>query len=277
MNNWIIFTLAMSQIVVLYGMSVRSCLGAINKIFLDKNLAWVRENPAFSARYAQPKYTVFILYAMGALWLLGLFSTLDTMDDTKLFFYTMMPNFVWQVVLMIYLIVAKLRIASRIPLPSKRRASLMRRNLGDYIHPAWTVLCGACYLFVIGAYLVALSNQQIELGVFVARLLYVLLVLLITVVFLRHSLRRKKIFLDDTFGASFRRWEVIANFSFSMLGGAAVVLWVMINDLTTTMWASQLNLAVALGVVTQTLLVYLSFNSRVKQAMATDLPAALNT
>ncbi len=276
MNNWVIFALAVSQIVVLYGISVRSCLGAINKVFLDKNIAWVNENPAFSARFAQPTYTAFIMYALGAVWLLALFKTFDAMDDTTLFFYTMMPNFVWQVVLMIYLIVAKLRIARHIPLPSKRSASLVRRNLGDYVHPAWTVMCGACYLFVIGAYIVALTNQHFELAVFGARMLFVCLVLLITVVFFRYSLRRKKNFLDEAFGAAFRRWEVIANFGFSMLGGAVVVLWVMINDLTTTMWASQLSLAVAFGVVTQSLLIYLSLNSRFKQAMTTNLPAALN-
>ncbi|MBY0574925.1 MAG: hypothetical protein K2P84_14695, partial [Undibacterium sp.] len=131
-------------------------------------------------------------------------------------------------------------------------------------------------LFVMGAYIVALSNQQIELGVFAARMLYVCLVLLITVAFLRFSLRRKKNFLDDAFGSSFRRWEVIANFTFSMLGGAVVVLWVMINDLTTTTWAGQLSIAVALGVVTQTLLVYLTLNSRFKQAMGNHVPAGIN-
>jgi hypothetical protein len=96
-----------------------------------------------------------------------------------------------------------------------------------------------------------------------------------TAAFLRYSVKRKKNFLDDTFGESFRRWEVIANFVFSMSGGAVVVLWMMINELTTTMWVSQTSIAVAWSVVIQCLLLYLTFNARVNQAMLRDAPAAI--
>lgn len=274
MKDWIIFALAISQIVILYWVSARCCTSVINKIFLDKNAAWVRDNPAFYARFSQPKYTTYILYALGVCWLFGLFTVMNVMDDTTFFLYTMMPNFIWQVMLLVYVIVAYFRIARQIPLPAKRSANLARRNLGDYVHPFWIVLCAACYLFVLGAYVVALLNHHIEFHVFVSRILYVGLVLLIAVVFLRHSLRRKKNFLDDTIGASFRRWEVIANFIFSMTGSALVVLWVMTKDLATT-WVSEISIAVAWSVVIQCLLLYLTFNARVKQAMLRDAPAAI--
>ncbi len=275
MNDWIIVALAVSQIVVLFWLSTRSCLALINKIYLDKNVAWVRDNPAFYKRFSQPKYAKFMMYLIGAFWLFGLSSMLDERSDTKLFFYTIMPNFVWQLVLAVYVVAMYFLIAKKIPLAAKRSTNLARRNLRDYVHPLWTALCVGCYLFVFGAYVVALSNQQIETNTFLYRVIYVCFVLLITTVLLRYSVRRKKHFLDDVFGSSFRRWEVIANFVFSMLGGALVVLWVMINDLTASLWATQINIAVALSVVTQILLIYLTFNARIKLAIGYAAPVEM--
>ena len=51
MNDWIIFALAVSQIVVLFWLSSRNLLAMINKIYLDKNVTWIRDNPAFFARF----------------------------------------------------------------------------------------------------------------------------------------------------------------------------------------------------------------------------------
>lgn len=276
MNDWIIFALAVSQIVVLYWLCTRNFFAVINKIYLDKNVAWIRDNPAFYARFSQAKYAVFLMYVIGAFWLFGLASTFDDKTDEKLFFYTIMPNFVWQLVLTVYVIVMYFRISKKIPLAAKRSASLVRRTLGDYVHPLWTVLWVGCYLFVFGAYVVALSNQQIDMNTFLYRLIYVFVVLLLTAAFVRYSVRRKKHFLDDVFGSSFRRWEVIANFVFSMLGGALVVLWVMVNDLTSSLWATQISMAVAMSVVTQLLLIYLTFNARIKLAIGYQAPTEIN-
>lgn len=267
MNDWIIFALAVSQIVVLFWLSSRKCFAVINKIYLDKNVTWIRDNPAFFARFSQAKYTVFFMYVIGAFWLFGLGATFDNKTDETLFFYTIMPNFVWQLVLAVYVVVMYFRIAKKIPLAAKRSASLARRTLGDYVHPLWTVLWVACYLFVFGAYVVALSNQQIDMNTFLYRVIYVCFVLLLTSAFVRYSVRRKKNFLDDVFDSSFRRWEVIGNFVFSMLGGALVVLWVMVSDLTSTLWATQISMAVAMSIVTQLLLIYLTFNARIKLAI----------
>lgn len=276
MDNWIIFVLALSQIVVLYGISARTCLHAINKIFLDKNPVWVHENPDFYARFSKPKFAVFFLYFVGAAWLLGLSTIMSELDTISLFTYTVMPNFVWQLVLMVYLGVAYFRIAKKIPLAAKRSANLARRNLRDYVHPIWTILCAACYLIVFVAYATALSLKQIQLDVFFYRVAYVILVLLLTVGFLRYSLRRKKNFLDDAFGPTYRRWEVIANFIFSLSTGALVVLWVMANDLTDTLWLSPLNMALTLSISVQALLIYFTFNFRIKRALGDKVPAEMS-
>jgi hypothetical protein len=275
MKDWIIFALAFSQIVVLYWISTRSCLGMINKIFLDKNTAWVLDNPDFYARFAKPKLTVYLLYGVGALWLLGLSSIMGKMDDTSLFLFLGVPNSVWQMMLMVYLGVAYFRIAKKIPLPTKRSANLARRNLRDYVHPFWTGLCVASYLIVIASYVAALTGKHIELEVFVRRMAYLAFVLLLTVGLLRYSLRRKRNFLDDVLGASFRRWEVLANFTFSMMASAFVVLWIMIHDLTSTLLISPISVALAWSLVCQALVLYLTFHTRIKQALAKEVPVPM--
>ncbi len=210
---WLITAITVSQIVILYGLAAPLAMRETCELFLSRNHDWVMQNPAFRQKHGALRYATGLSWLIGAAWLARTFhvaSGTDTSDSEQIFLLAG-PVFSWVILCVGYGCIAYFRVGRRIPLPTKRSASLERRTLRDYIHPAWVYLGYSLVTAISVLYLLAYMRDTVTADLFVARMSGLALAMTLQTSALLYCIRRKRQPIDGHIGPSYRKLEIICN------------------------------------------------------------------
>jgi hypothetical protein len=236
MNIWVVYAVGFSQMIVLFWLALPFCVWMTYDTYVNKNRQWVHEHPEFQQRYPAPRYAVWLSYLLGLAWLAVL---VDQIPGSGSQFVPLRPippgiyrlfsgsllSFV--AVYSVHLVVEYFRMASRIPLPTKRAVKVERRSLQGILDPRWAY--GGYLLIAAGAGIAGIAYWLggISVGALALemRALGALaLVALLSSLGLAYSVTRKKLPLDVTFGPSYRKSELIVWISLLYLAGIVGIL-----------------------------------------------------
>ena len=222
MIDTIAYAVAASQIAVLYWLCARTFFALADQNTFARNPAWCAAHPDFRARHAHAARASGASYALGAIWLAVLLASGPAASAGWLAFLSTAPTLCWILLLGAYKLYQARRVAPLIPLPERRRASLQRRTLRDFVPPAVSLPCFALYAAAYAIYGAAYWLALLPVATIGARLTGVTVILLIAMPVLLYALRRKDNAADRAAGPRSRIWEV--RFHFVVLyGGLAVI------------------------------------------------------
>lgn len=209
---WLVYAVAFSQILILYGVATASNARLVYHLYLSKNRQWVNENPAFRQRYAAPRFAIWLSYAMGLAWLAVLLQTMaGGGPEGRLIALLVGPIFSWMALCFGYAGIEYHRVCKKIPLPARRSTSLERRTLRDFMNPFWAYLGYGLIALVAAVYVTALLRGIIAMELFAARMTGLTIAVVLQVLTLAYCIRRKKQPVDEELGPGYRRLEVIGN------------------------------------------------------------------
>ncbi len=205
-----IYAVMLSQIAVLYWLAAPATIRLLYQSYLNKNPQWVAANPGFVDHAAQQRRAIALSRLLGALWLANLaYGVSGARSEQWLSLSLLLPMFVWLALELAVAGIAYRRVCQLIPLPAKRRATLERRTLAEFVHMGW-ILPGYVLLLAIGAgYLAAYLTERIDLTLMGWRLASLVAGTLIWTGALHYCIRRKKQPVDDALGPAYRRSEVL--------------------------------------------------------------------
>ncbi len=216
MITWLAYGLALSQIVLLYGFFFPLGVRATHESYLAKNRPWIEDHPTFRERF-HPRCSIWLSYVLGSAWVVLLsflfFPPIERAWLLHSIFFPqavfLYPVLLFALVVLGYIGIEHFRLYRQIPLAAKRRASLIRRELRDFLNPGWTYLG---YLVLAG--IVAVNGVAWYRGVVDRRgalpgAMAAIVCAASAAVMLRVSLRRKDSQFDELFATSFRKFEVI--------------------------------------------------------------------
>jgi hypothetical protein len=229
----VLVCLTFSEIVLLYGFFFPVVVRLFYDGYIAKNRRWVADNPAFQQRFPSPRYSIWFSYLVGSAWIALLVRVyfFERAWLLKSIFFpealVVYPAVLFGVLSFLYACVEHFRVHRRIPLADQRRASLDRRELRDFLNPCWVYLG---YLFLIGIVLangIAVSRGIVDSRATMRGMIGLVLCAVMLAFALRSSLRRKAGPVDNLFGSSYRKFEVIlvvAGLYLIVLGGALSTL-----------------------------------------------------
>lgn len=229
MPAWLIYSVAISAIVVLYWISAAGSIRLIDSSFLNKNPQWLADNPAFKARYMDSRYATRGFYFAGMAWLavLGYLSAASSIEAVVV--ASVAATFLWVAMLFGHACLEYHRTWKKIPLPAKRQVTLERRALRDFVPPAWTYACYSLYALGVGIYVAAMVRGLISIPVFVGRMAGLAIVLVVGTLTLLYCVRRKRQPIDDAWPA-YRKMEVRGNVVV-LYACLLVLVWRILQDL----------------------------------------------
>jgi hypothetical protein len=227
--------LTFSEIVLLYWFFLPMVVRLFYEGYIAKNRRWVADNPAFQERFPSPRYSIWFSYLVGSAWIalsVRVYFFERAWLLKSIFFpgaLVLYPTVLFGVLSLLYACVEHFRRHRRIPLADRRRASLDRRELRDFLNPGWVYLG---YLFLVGiivANVIAVSRGLVDARpTILPRMITLVLCAVILALTLKSSLRRKEGFVDNLFGSSYRKFEVIllvAGLYVIVLGGGLSTLY----------------------------------------------------
>lgn len=225
--------LTFSEIVLLYGFLFPVVVRLFYEEYMAKNPRWVADNPAFQKRFPSPRYSIWFSYLVGSAWIALLIRAyfFERAWLLKSIFFpnalVLYPAVLFGILSFLYACVEHFRLHRRIPLADQRRASLDRRELRDFVNPSWVYLG---HLLLIGIVLdngIAVSRGIVDSRSTLRVMIILVLCAVILASTLRSSLRRKAGPVDNLFGSSYRKFEVmlvVAGLYLIVLGGALSTL-----------------------------------------------------
>ncbi len=262
MVTWLVYGLALSQIVLFYGFFFPLGVRATHEGYLAKNRPWIEDHPAFRERF-HPRYSIWLSYLLGSAWVVLLSflffpATERTWLLNSIFFpqaVFLYPVLLFALVVLGYIGIGHFRLYRQIPLAAKRRASLIRRELRDFLNPGWMYLG---YLLLAGV--VAFNGVACYRGIVDRRAtlpgtMAAIVCAAGTAVVLRVSLRRKDSQFDELFGTSFRKFEVILEHGLLYFGVLASSL-ATLHSVGHVAAPSPITATLAGSVVAQLLVLY---------------------
>lgn len=256
MNAWIIYAVAFSQIVVLYGLFGPLCIRMFYGVIIHRNPQWVNDNPAFQRRYPAPKYSIWLFYLAGAAWIAFFVWVFFT---TKVGFWLLgsltAPVFPFTIIYLLYIGVEYFRVLKRIPLPTKRTVPLERRSLQDIVNPWWVYLSYLFLAIIAGVYLFEYYDGKVDTNIFARRMIGLAVVVLLATGSLIYSIRRKKQPIDELVGAKYRKFELSFTILVLYLGVGAGALR-LLQDVFAVRPFSDDRVFVALSVFLQIVALY---------------------
>jgi hypothetical protein len=248
--------LDVSFVVLLFGFAAPRFFNIQYRSITAKNPAWISAHPEIGARLSPPKASIWLSYAVGALLLglIGYFLAIGWTDLRAIDAMTL-PNVTWICLLLGYAALQRVRIGSNIPLPDKRNATLERRNIGEFVNPAWIFAGYGLLAAILGAYIYAFSNHMIEAALFQARSTGMAGIILITAVVLRVSVRRKRSVIDEAWGTAYRKLEMHL-FVIVLFAGAGVGLWRLSQDLLHLQSVDDMAVFIGTNLMTQAMVLF---------------------
>jgi hypothetical protein len=222
MSNWIIYGLALSQIVILYGLFPAVFLRLMPGLYFLKNPEWIAQNPDFKLRSEMPALAAMLFYVVGLAWLVLLlyFKPSVATDGFQL---GLAPACVWLVMLGACLVIDYFRVERHIPLPEQALATPGPRALRHYLNPYWVWLCFGLYAASILANALMYYQHHILPVVFERRMTGTAITLGIFTLALLYGLYRKPKPQDDIWGSSSRKLEVM--FYLAVLYAGLLPVW----------------------------------------------------
>ncbi len=210
MITWVVCALAFSQIILLYGCFFGLSARITYDSYIARNRQWVADNPSFQKRFPPPRYSIWLAYLMGAVWIAILVRVFFiTADGSWLPKSLLLPAVPFVLLWLLYAGMEYLRVCKRVPLPDKRRTSLQRRELRDFLSPLWVYLAYLLAAGLVATDVGAFLAGTIELRPFRALMIGLISGALVCALVLRYSLRRRDAPLDDLLGPAYRKLEVI--------------------------------------------------------------------
>ena len=215
MLTWVVYGFAFSQIVLLYGFFFALSVRLSYEGYMAKNLQWVAEHPAFQQRFPRPRYSIWLSYLVGATWIVYFIRVFFVVIDKSWLMKSLaLPAAPFVALWLLYVGVEYFRVYTRIPLPDKRRTSLDRRDMRDFLNPLWVYVGYLIVVAIVATNAVAFYRGAFDLRPFL-RLVTIALTAgaLVLAIQLRFSLRRKNGPMDELMGRGYRSFEVILEVS----------------------------------------------------------------
>lgn len=225
--------LTFSEIILLYWFYFPVVVGQFYEGYIAKNRRWVADNPAFQERFPSPRYSIWFSYLVGSAWIALLVRVyfFERAWLLKSIFFpealVVYPAVLFGVLSFLYACVEHFRLHRCIPLADQRRASLDRRELRDFLNPSWVYLGYLLLVGVVVANVIAVSRGIVDARPTGPRMITLVLCAVILAWTVKSSLRRKAGYVDNLFGNSYRKFEVIlvvAGLYLIVLGGTLSTL-----------------------------------------------------
>lgn len=261
MNDAIVKALAISQVIVVYWLFPALFLRALPGLSFRKNPAWVADHPDFQTASATPVWATGLFYLAGAAWLLVLTGAVPAIGGLGLRSASLLPTCTWLAMFACFMMFDHWRVGRRIPLPARRSASLARRSLRSYLHPAWVWTCQAGYLAVIGTYAAGLYLGVFDADTSIRRMIGACATLALTAPVLAWGVCRKPREQDNLWGPASRKVEILFMVAVQY-AGLLVLVCTLMGDLFPAMTLDNAAVLGAVNLLTQAFLVILMLRAR---------------
>jgi hypothetical protein len=275
MNTWIVGMVGFSQIAVLYLLALPYGVRMTYHVYLGKNRQWVQDNAAFREHYPEPKYTVWFSYVVGA----GLFAYFlyrlsidsDASWQVDLLTLSVLP---FSAIYICHAIVECFRVRAKIPLATKRSVVLERRSLDSMVGPRWVYGGYLLLAIAIAAHCFAFYDGRVEARVFAKHIVGAVGITSLMTIGLIYCIRRKKQSIDEMWGPSYRRSEVIFIIALLYLFAFGSLI-VALQYVFVVQWLSRIDAAVAVSVIIQAGMFYLGRHAWPKNSITPNRPPAI--
>ena len=238
---WPVYIIVCSQIVVLYGLAAPTSVRLLRSSYQQRNPAWLAGQPELAARLGNTRAPVALCYGLATLWLLLLADMMATQGlDDKLNYALLLPAVCWIAVEAVIGAIDYRRVGRLIPPPARRRATLERRALGDFVHPVWLLPGLALLLGVAATYTTGYAHELIDGSVFGWRLVSLAVGAALWISTLRYCVGRKRNVVDDTLGPGYRQAEVIGTIA-CLYVFAGLALLKALDDVYAVEWLSSVT------------------------------------
>jgi hypothetical protein len=275
MSDWIVYAVGFSQIVVLYLLALPYCVRTTYEIYLGKNRQWVHDNPAFRQRYPEPRVSVLLSYLVGAgLFGYFLYALLTSSDASWQVNLLTLPTLPFGVIYVGHAIVECFRMRRKIPRATKRSVVLERRSLTSMISPRWIYFGYLLIGLAIAAYGYAYYEGHVEPRIFVKHMIGTAGVTILAIIALIYSVRRKKQSVDELWGPSYRRGEVLFSIACLYVFSIGSII-VALQYLFSVQWLSRIDAAVMVSLFLQAGMFYMGRHSWPKSSGTSNRPPAM--
>jgi hypothetical protein len=261
MNDAIVKALALSQVIVVYWLFPAMFLRALPALSFRKNPAWVADHPAFEAASVTPAWATGLFYAAGAAWLLVLADAVPAIGKLDLRSASLLPTCIWFAMFAGFMMFDHWRVGRRIPLPARRSASLTRRTVRSYLHPAWVWVCQMGYLSVIGVYALGLYLDVFDTDTGIRRMIGTAATLALTAPVLAWGTCRQPKEQDNLWGPASRKVEVLFMVAVQY-AGLLLLGYTLMGDVFPALTLDNTVVLGAINLLTQVFLVVLMLRAR---------------
>jgi len=270
MNQWIMLAVATSQIVVLYFITSKRYLRLIDHTFFSRNPRWLDDNPDLKQT---PASLLCVFHAVGAAWLAYAAYCITNPLVPHLVLLSTIPTLAWVAMTGAYCAFQYRRVYRKIPAQARRSAPFARRALRDFVRPVWSWTCAALYASAAATYIGAYHLDTIDEPTFIGRMAGIGFIAITATACLFYGVRRKQQPIDDAFGPTYRKVEVVGALGTAYLC-LIVVASVMLQDFAGYVAFDMRNFFTACNVAMQVLSLAFVSSTRVKRMTGDCLPIA---
>ena len=260
MTDWVDFTIYVAFLVTLWFIQPTTQHKLAIPMLKDRNAEWLAAHPDVVRKLKKRRWNLWLGYVLGTISIgvlasfqFGLWTPPPPRNGTPLLSWMLLWDLTMSSMIVALIvggsigIIGYFRMKKYIPIAERRRASLERRSLGDFV-PRWVRL--ATYALVIAnllAWVVAAALGAHSSPVFWSRVVIIFVLSGFFYFGTAISVARKPNVFDRIFGRSYRQWEVRITFSTQILTPiiGAVRLYEEVNNvhLLDISRALQLSLA----------------------------------